>query len=149
MDDDFGRLFAHLRLKADAQPAVAVLLTGKAVGGDGVGEGEEGAFVAPGFVESVKQQVELISQHRLESLAADIPFGGAIDGVAHRHVVGRDGFGYRARRAARAKEEAGHLLSRADFGKRAVLAGVKVYLSRLLMCAEFLFVHVSAGFGSP
>ena len=48
-------------LKLDAQPAVAALLAGlgNVLGGDRVGEGEERAAVADGFVQPLEQQADI------------------------------------------------------------------------------------------
>ena len=74
-------------------------------------------------------------EHGFQPLAADITLGVAVNGVADRHVVGGDGLGDGARRAAHAEKPARHLLARADFGKGAVLAGIQIDLQRLLMSA--------------
>ncbi len=75
-------------------------------------------------------------EHGFQALAADVTIGVAVNGVADRHVVGGNGFGDGAGRAADAEEPARHLLSRADLGEGAVLAGIQVDLERLLMRAE-------------
>ena len=61
-------------------------------------------------------------EHGLQSLAADIALGVAVNGVADGHVVGRNALGDRARGAADAEKPARHLLARADFGEGAVFA---------------------------
>ena len=57
----------------------------------------------------------------------------AVDGVAHRHVVGRHALGDRAGGAADAEEPAHHFLARADLGKRAVAARIEIDPERLGM----------------
>ncbi len=92
--------------------------------------------VAPRFSgQALQQQAVFVIEHRLQALAADIAIGVAVNGVADDHVVGRNGFGDGAGRAADAEEPAGHFLSGADFGEGAVLGRVQVDLERLLMRA--------------
>ena len=146
MDDDGGRFAAGDGLELDAQPAVAFLLAGlgHGLGGDGIGKGEKGAAVAPGGIEALEEQVEFQIQHGTEPAAADVACRRAVDGVAHGHVIGGDGFGHRAGSFADVEEPAGHLLAGADFGKGSVLLGVQIDLERLLTGVEFFFAHFSS-----
>ena len=84
-------------------------------------------------VEALDQQTELVVEHRVEAVLADVAVARAVDGVAEGHVVGRHGLGDGAGGAADAEEPARHLLAGADLGERAVVARVQVDLQRLLM----------------
>jgi len=48
---------------------------GDVLGGDGIGKGEEGAFVAARLVEALDEEVEFEVEHRLQALAADVAGG--------------------------------------------------------------------------
>ena len=72
-------------------------------------------------------------EHRLQPGLGDVAVDLAVDGVAHRHVVGRHRLGDRPGRAADAEEPAGHFLTGADLGHRAVPTRVKVDAERLLV----------------
>ena len=135
------RALPRLRLKTDSQPAVPFLVSGETAGGHGVGKRKERGLVAARLIESLDQEVILVVDHRLQTLAADIAIRRTVNRVAHRHVVGGNGFGHRARRAADPEEPARHFLPGADFGKGAVLGPVEVDLKRLLVGVKFLFVH--------
>ena len=141
VDDDFGWRLARPGLKPDAQPAAAFLLARETARRHGVGENEKIGFVAARRVEPLQQQIELVLQHGLQTLAADVAFGGAVNRVAHRHVVGGDGLGHRARGAADVEKPAGDLLARADLGERAILVRVAIDLERLPVGAESVVVH--------
>lgn len=141
VDDDFRRTIAWPGLETHAEPAVAFLLPGEAVRGDRVREHEEGAFVAARLIEALAEQIEFIIQHRLQPLAADVAIGGAVNRVADRHVVSGNGFGHGARRTADAEKAACDFLARADFGERAVFAGVQVDLQRFLVRVQFAGGH--------
>ena len=84
---------------------------------------------------------EFSSKYGAEALAADVAVGRAIDRIAHRHVVGRDGLGDRARGPAHAEKPAHHLLPRPDLGKRAIAPGVQVDLQSFLIGIEFFVGH--------
>lgn len=126
VDDDVGRRLVGPRLEADADPAAAGLVPRVAPRGDGVGESEEGGAVALCGSEPLEQLAELVLEHGLQALAADVTLGRAVDRVADGHVIGRDALGDRARGAAYKEEPARHLLSGADLGDGAVLALVEV-----------------------
>ena len=78
-------------------------------------------------------ELELVVEHRLEALAADIAVAGAVDRVADRHVVGGDALRDRPGGATHAEEPAHDLLAGADLGKGAVAARVEVDREGLLM----------------
>ena len=133
MQDDLGRLGAGTCLKADAHPAVPVVLARVALGGDRVGEHEEPRVLAALGGEPFVHQVVFIAEHGLDALAADIAAGGAVDRVGDGHVIGRDALGDRAGRAPDPKKPARHLLARPDLGEGAVLRVVQVDLDGLVM----------------
>ena len=82
-------------------------------------------------LEALEVQLVLVVEHRLQARAADVALGLAVDGVAHRHVVGGHALGDGAGGAAHAEEPAHDLLAGADLGERAVAARVEVDLEGL------------------
>ena len=144
MDDDLGSFFARLGLELDAQPAMAVGLARNTVRSHGIGKNKKSGLVPALFIEPLEKQTIFVIQHGLQALAADVTIGRAVNGVAHPHVVGGNGLGDCAGRAARVEETARDLLARPDFGKGAVLGGVEVDLVRLLAGAYFI-VFISVG----
>jgi len=116
MDKNFRRICLRLSLKADPQPALTFFTPRR----DGIGENKKGGLGAALSVQSLQQQIILVPPHGVKALAADIPIRRPITRVAHRHIVGRDGFGDGPGGAAGAEEPARHFLSGADFGKRAI-----------------------------
>ena len=64
----------------------------------------------------------LVVEHRFQPLPANVAIAFAIDGVAHRHVIGRHAFGDRARGPAGAEEPADYFLPGPDFGKGSIAA---------------------------
>ena len=59
-------------VEPDAHPAVAVVLAGVALGGDGVGEDEEAGVLAALGGEALGQEAVFVVEHRLQALAADV-----------------------------------------------------------------------------
>ena len=112
-----------------------------ALGGDRVGKNKKSAFIAARLVEPLQKQIKFQIKHRLQTLAADVTFGLAVNRVTHRHVVGRNSLGDSARRLADVKKPARHFLPRADFGERAVFFRVQIDVERLLVRIELFFVH--------
>jgi hypothetical protein len=137
MNDDGGGIAVVMNLKFNSEPALAFV----ALRGDGVGENKKRAFVTARFVEPLEQQVEFMIQHGLQTLAADVTVGRAVNRVADGHVVGGNGFRNRAGRLADVEEPARDFLTRADLGERAVFFRVEVDLERLLAGVQFFAVH--------
>ncbi len=136
VDDDLVRFGTRVRLETDAQPAVALGGMVVALGGDGVGKGEETRAPTAFFGQPLDEQLVLVFEHLVEALAADVARGRPVDGVGERHVVGGDRLGDGARRAADVEKLPGDFLARADLGERAVLGGIQIDLERLLVhCA--------------
>ncbi len=135
MRNDLRRILVRLGLKANAQPAMGVVLPRVTARHNGIGENEKLGRRAALRCQALHQQLVLVFQHRFQTLPADITIDVTINRVADRHVVGGDGLGDGARRAADAEEPARDLLARADLGEGAILAGIEVDLQRLLMCA--------------
>jgi len=78
----------------------------------------------------------------LEADAADVTIRGTINCVAEGHIVGRHRFGDGAGRGTHVEKPAGHLLARADLGKRSILIGIQVNLKSLFVGADLHFrVH--------
>ena len=100
--------------------------------------GRRPAFLRKPF----QQQAVFVIEHRFQALAADVTLGVPVNGVADGHVVGGDGLGDGAGRAADAEKPAGHFLSGADFGEGAVFGRVQVDLERFLMRAYNFTCHV-------
>ncbi len=137
VNDDSRRIAVRMDLEFDAKPAAAFI----ALGGDGVGENEESAFVAARLVEPLQQQIKFEVEHRLQTRAADVAFGLAVNRVAHGHVVGGNGFCNRPRRLANVEKPARDFLARADLGERAVFLRVEVDLKRFLAGVQFFAIH--------
>ena len=125
----------------DMQPSVSVVLPRITPGHDRIGKHKEAGGGAALFLQTFLQQGVLVIQHCFQPLAADIPLGAAVNGVADDHVVGRNGFGDGAGGAADAEKPPGHFLSRADFREGAVFGGVQIDLERLLMRAWNFALH--------
>ncbi len=133
MQGDLVGLVTGMGLELDPHPAVALVVPLEAAGHHGVGEGEERRAVAPGVTQAVEVELELVVQHRLQPGHGDIPVGGAVDGVADGHVVGRHRLGDRPGGAAGPEEPAHHLLTGPDLGDGAVPTGVEVDAQGLLV----------------
>src|SRR5208283_1471135 len=104
VDNDFGGFLPWRSLEPNAHPTAPLLLTREAASRHCVREGKESALVAVRFFESFLRQIELVCQHRLEALTADVTFCRTVNGVAHRHVVSGNGLGYRTSSAADVEE---------------------------------------------
>ena len=87
------------------------------------------------------QLFELARQHGLQALAAHIMARDAVQFVADRHVVCRDGFRDGAGSPADVKEPSGGLLARADFGEGPELLQVDIDLQGFLGSAESVLFH--------
>src|SRR5206468_4535666 len=85
------------------------------------------------FVEPLDQEIVLTIKHCLKTNAADISVRRPVDDIAEGHVVGRHGFGDRARSTAYLEKATGDLLTGADFSEGAVLLGVEIDLEGLLV----------------
>ena len=136
VQEDLARLAARPVLELDAQPALAVHPPRVAARRHRVGEHEERGLLPAGPRQGLPQRGVLVLEHLLQSLAAHVAVALAVDAVAHRHVVGADGLGDRAGRAADGEEPARHLLPGADLGQRPVPAGVEIELQGLLAGRE-------------
>ena len=136
VDDDLGRLAARRGLETDAHPAVAFVAMDVTLRGNRLSKGEEAGVVAALSGEAFEQQAILVIEHGGEALASDVALALAVDGVAHKHIVGGDALGHRARGAADPEEPARDLLPRANLGEGAVLGRVKIDAQRLLMRAD-------------
>ena len=128
VNEDFRRLGAGVVLETDAEPAVPAGGAGRTVSGYGVGEDEEcGGFTALG-VELLGELRVFAVEHGFEAGAADEDRRGAVEGIADGFIVCRNRFGDGGGGFADVKEPAGHFLSGADLGERAVTRGVQVDL---------------------
>jgi hypothetical protein len=109
-----------------------------------VGEGEKpGGVAAPG-AQSLDQSDELVLEHGLQALPADIALRGTVEHIAYRHVVGRNGLRHRSGRAPDREEPSGNLLAATDLGVRAILRRISVERYRLLLCAGSRVIHDGA-----
>jgi hypothetical protein len=131
MDDDLAVAIVGPRLEADPHPAVALVGPAVVARRHRVGEGKEGGGLAATHREAVQVQPVLVLQHRLEARPTDVALRLAVDGVAHRHVVGRHALGHGAGGAADAEEPAHDLLPGPDLGEGAVAPLVEVDSQRL------------------
>src|ERR1700730_2930902 len=84
VDDNLAWFAARLFLKAHAQPAVRFVVLLEAARRHGVGENKKRSLVSQFFIQPLDQQIVLVVQHRLESVATDIAVGCSINGVAKR-----------------------------------------------------------------
>jgi hypothetical protein len=106
-----------------------------------VGKDEESGTLAAHRVQSFEQQVVFVLEHGAEAAPAHVTVGGAVDGVAHVHVVSGDGFGDGARSAAHPEKPARDLLAGADLGKGAVIARIEIDPQRFLVGSWDVPVH--------
>src|SRR5438132_10386540 len=112
-----------------------VLAPRVAARGHRVAEDEERGPITAAHAELLHERRALVLEHRLEPTPADVAIRRPVEGVAHRHVVGRDRLRHRAGRTADAEEPAGHFLPRADLGAGAILRRVEVDATRLVVRA--------------
>ena len=136
MNDDLAGLISRMRLELHAHPAVALVRALEISRGHRVGKGEEGGGITPALAQAIDVQPELVVEHALEPLAAHVARGLAVDRIAHRHVVGRDALGNRARTTADAEKPANDLLPCADLRKRAVAPVVEIDLESFAVGIE-------------
>ena len=115
-------------LHAEAHPAVAFGGILVAAGADGIAVGEEGGIIAALGSESFGEDLILVVEHGLHAFSRDVSTGFTVDGVAHGHVVGRNGFGYGACGGGGAEEPVGDLLACSDFGEDAIDSRIEVEL---------------------
>ena len=141
VQDDVVRRPAEHGLEADADPAVALVGAGEVARRHGVGKGEEARLRAPAGSQAFEQEGVFVLQHALEAVARHVAGHLAVDRVAERHVVCRDGAGHGARRAAGLEEPVRHLLAGADFGQRSVDRRVEIDRQRLGMGVLFGIGH--------
>lgn len=118
------------RLEPDSHPAVAFRVGAVIVGAgaDRIAEGEERSGGASLGAEAFHEDVEFVGEHGLEAFAGDITRAGAVDGVAHGHVVGRHRFGDGARGSAHFEEPCGGFLAGSDFREGAVFRVIEIEL---------------------
>ena len=134
VQNDLGRLGLGLVLKADAHPAVRLVVALVAPGLDRVGEAEKTGVASALRGESLDEQIELSAHHGLQPQLADVTLGFAVYDIADRHVIGRHGLGDGAGGAAYLEEPSGHLLPSADLGESAVKLFVQVDSEGFLSC---------------
>ena len=114
----------------------------EAAGRDRIGEDKKSALASQFLVQSLDEQSIFVIEHRLETIAADVTIGRAVDRIAESHVVGRHRLRHRARRAADMEKAPGHFLAGADLREGAVLLRVEIDLERLLVRPDIhLRVH--------
>src|SRR5206468_2645430 len=104
----------------------SVLRFVKAACCDGIRKCEETPRPAAVPFEPLKQLSELLLQHGLETLPADVSFGGTVEPIADSHVVCGNRLGHRTRRAADGEEPARNLLPAADLRKGAVPSRIEI-----------------------
>jgi hypothetical protein len=95
VQDDLARIVAGVGLELEPHPAVALVVPFEAARDDGICESEEGARVAALVAEPFEVQLVFVIEHRLQTTGGDVPIDLALDGATDRHVVGRNGLGYR------------------------------------------------------
>src|SRR4051812_9876015 len=146
MDNDLGSFSARFGLETNSHPAVALLPVFITARGYCIREDKEFGCVPSFRAEPFPLQLVFIIEHHLEPLPADVALAGAVNRVAHDHVISRHRFGNGPGRAAHAKKPARHFLSRADFGESPVFARVEIDLEGFLMRVEFGSFHPGEGY---
>ena len=131
VDNNLARVTTVLGLKANAEPAMRLAMLLKASGCYRVGKHEERTLMTELLVQPLDQQTVFTVEHCLQTLAADVTIGRAINRVAKCHVVSRHRFRDCPRRAADVEESARYFLAGADLGERAVALSIKINLERL------------------
>src|SRR6266540_1710535 len=126
MDDDLRWFLARLGLETNPEPTTAILRFAVAARSRSVCEDEESFGITAPACQPLQKFRELLLEHCLQSLSADVTLRRAVEFSADCHVVGRDGLRHCSSRAADGKEPSGNLLARADLGERAVRRCVKV-----------------------
>src|ERR1041385_3025197 len=137
VNENFRSLRARLGLKTDTQPAVALF----ASSGDRVGENEKSRPRPELFGQSFLEQFVFIVQHRVQTPPADVAISGAVNGVAHSHIIGGNCFRHGSGGAAGAEKATRDLLSRADLGEGAVSFGVVIDALRFLTGIQLFVSH--------
>src|SRR3989442_13250964 len=125
-----------MSLEPNAHPATTVRRATVAASRHGIGEHEKRGGVPASRPQLLGQLSELVLEHRFEALAADIVLRRAIQAIADRHVVRRDGLGDTGGGGADREEPPRHFLTAADLGKRPVRRGIEIERQGLLLCGE-------------
>src|SRR2546421_9695441 len=130
VENDLRGHLMRVGLEADAKPSPSIAGIFEAARSDSIRECEESLLITAACIQLLQNLTKFLLQHSLQPLAADISLGMAVDGIAYPHVVRRYGFRHRSRGAADGKEPAGHLLTSADFGERAIGRRIEIDLER-------------------
>src|SRR6266850_2096785 len=138
---DLRRLLVRPGLETNADPTSTVLGTMEASRRHRIGECKETFTVAVLFAKLPRQLRELVIEHGVQPLAADVALGRAVDPIADGHVVGGDRLGDGSGGGAGLEKRAGHLLPAAYLGDGAVRSCIKVQCQRFLSRAESRAVH--------
>jgi hypothetical protein len=120
VQDDVGRRVSGFHLETHAEPAVALAVVLITAGADRVAEREEGRRRAAPGAEAFEQDRILVVEHRLQTPGRDISLRAAVDGVAHGHVIGGDGFRDEPGGSRGAEKPVGGFLAGSDLGEGAV-----------------------------
>ena len=138
------------KLKPQTNPAVGLVGFLVVEGYHGIGKSKKQGIGPALFRKAHFAEVVFVFEHlaqpRLYHVAS--AWLGAVYFVAKSHVVGRHGFGNSTRRAPRLKKLRGGVLSRADFGKRAINPRVEVDTQGFLFAAKLLIVLYCSVVGS-
>src|SRR5436309_14775604 len=94
VDDDLRGCVAGVSLESDAHPPPSVPWVPVTDGGHCVAKGEEGRCPSSGRRQTLQQLPELVPEHACQALTTDVALGRAVQRVADRGVVRRDGLGY-------------------------------------------------------
>ena len=92
MKDDLAGLVARMGLELQSHPPMALVVPFEAAGDNGIGEGKKRCRVAPFVCQSFDVQLVLMIEHCLKATGGDVSIDFSVNSVAHRHVVGGDGF---------------------------------------------------------
>src|SRR5438045_9781079 len=133
-------------LKAIAAPAMLLAMLLKASCRYRVGKYEERTLMTELLVQPLDQQTVFTVEHCLQTRAADVTIGRAINRVAKRHVVSRHRFRDCPRCAADVEESPCYFLTGADLCERAVALSIEINLERLLVRTDIhLGLHRQEG----
>ena len=92
MENDVAEFRTGGVLETEAHPAMGFVVPAEAAGCDGVCKNKESPIVIGCCPQPLDQEFLLVAKHGLQTLAADIPARGTVDGIAKGHVICRHGF---------------------------------------------------------
>ena len=101
-----------------------------------IAERKEAGFCPAFFSQSINELRILIIHHLLQALLRHITAHGAVECIAHGHIISRDGFGNRAGSTGGAEEPVSGFLAGADFCKRAIHSLIHINTESFLLSSS-------------